>query len=45
MSSTGLALDPAARIRDIRRVNTVIKDGVMYNAAELDHALGVTPLP
>ncbi|MGB9105771.1 MAG: amidohydrolase family protein, partial [Terriglobales bacterium] len=37
--------DPAASISDIRRVSTVIKDGVIYNAAELDRALGVTPLP
>ena len=39
-----VAGDPAARISDIRRVSTVIKDGVMYNAAELDRALGVTPV-
>ncbi len=36
--------DPAANIRDIRRVRTVVKNGVVYDATELDRALGVTPL-
>ena len=36
--------DPAAHIRDIRRVRTVIKDGAIYQVADLDRALGVKPL-
>jgi imidazolonepropionase-like amidohydrolase len=37
--------DPAAHISDVRRVRTVIKDGVVYQVADLDRALGVRPLP
>jgi imidazolonepropionase-like amidohydrolase len=36
--------DPAARISDIRKVTTVVKDGVVYQVADLDRALGVKPL-
>ncbi len=36
--------DPATRISDIRRVQTVIKGGVRYDVTELDRALGVKPL-
>jgi len=35
--------DPTARITDIRRVVTVIKDGTVYDAAALYSALGVKP--
>jgi hypothetical protein len=35
--------DPAARISDIRRVVTVIKDGTIYDAAALYQELGVRP--
>ncbi|HEY3205048.1 MAG TPA: amidohydrolase family protein [Thermoanaerobaculia bacterium] len=35
--------DPTARISDIRRVVTVIKDGTVYDAAALYTALGVRP--
>jgi len=36
--------DPSARISDIRRVQTVVKDGVVYQVGDLDRALGVKPL-
>jgi imidazolonepropionase-like amidohydrolase len=36
--------DPAAHIADIYKVKTVVKDGVVYQAADLDRALGVKPL-
>jgi hypothetical protein len=35
--------DPAAHISDIRRIKTVVKDGVVYQVADMDHALGVIP--
>jgi imidazolonepropionase-like amidohydrolase len=35
--------DPSVHISDIRRVTTVVKDGLVYKPAELDSALGVTP--
>jgi imidazolonepropionase-like amidohydrolase len=35
--------DPAAHISDIRRVKTVVKDGVVFQVADLDRALGVIP--
>src|SRR5262249_32613945 len=35
--------DPSTHISDIRRVRTVIKNGIMYQTAELDHALGIRP--
>ena len=35
--------DPSVHISDIRRVNTVVKDGVVYKVAALDQALGVAP--
>jgi imidazolonepropionase-like amidohydrolase len=36
--------DPARQISDIYRVKTVVKDGVVYQVADLDRALGVKPL-
>jgi imidazolonepropionase-like amidohydrolase len=36
--------DPSTHISDIRRVRTVIKDGMVYDAAELDRAFGVKPI-
>jgi len=35
--------DPAARIGDIRRVRTVVKDGVVYQTSDLYRAIGVKP--
>jgi imidazolonepropionase-like amidohydrolase len=35
--------DPAAHISDIRRVNTVVRNGVVFQVAEMDRALGVIP--
>jgi imidazolonepropionase-like amidohydrolase len=35
--------DPSAHISDIRRVKTVVKDGVVYQVADMDKALGVMP--
>lgn len=35
--------DPAMHISDIRRVKTVVKDGVVFQVAEMDRALGVIP--
>jgi imidazolonepropionase-like amidohydrolase len=37
--------DPATHISDLRRVRTVVKDGVVYQVADLDRALGVKPIP
>jgi hypothetical protein len=36
--------DPSARISDIRKVQTIVKDGVVYQSADLDRAMGVKPL-
>ena len=36
--------EPSRNISDIRRVRTVIKDGVIYQTADLDRALGVRPI-
>jgi imidazolonepropionase-like amidohydrolase len=36
--------DPSVRIADIDRVETVVKDGVVYKVADLDRALGVQPI-
>jgi imidazolonepropionase-like amidohydrolase len=36
--------DPAAHIADIYKVKTVVKDGVMYQVADMDQAVGVKPL-
>lgn len=36
--------NPATHVSDIRRVKTVVKDGVVYQVADLDHALGVKPV-
>src|SRR5262249_10128796 len=38
-----VAGDPTARIADIRRVVTVIKDGTVYDAGALYTAMGVKP--
>jgi imidazolonepropionase-like amidohydrolase len=35
--------DPTEHISDIRRVKTVVKDGVVFQVAEMDRALGVIP--
>ncbi len=35
--------DPAAHISDIRRVKTVVKDGVVFQVPDMDRALGVIP--
>ena len=35
--------DPVADIHALRRVETVVKDGVVYSVADLDRAIGVTP--
>jgi imidazolonepropionase-like amidohydrolase len=35
--------DPLRDISDIRRVETTIKDGVIYRSAELDQELGIAP--
>lgn len=35
--------DPAARISDIRRVRTVVKDGALYQASTLYESIGVRP--
>jgi len=35
--------NPSEHISDIRRVRTVIKNGMIYQTAELDHALGIRP--
>jgi imidazolonepropionase-like amidohydrolase len=35
--------DPTANIRDIRKTVLVVKDGVLYQSAELYSELGVTP--
>lgn len=36
--------DPAVHISDVRRVRTVVKDGVVFQVADLDRALGVIPM-
>lgn len=36
--------NPAARVGDVRKLKTIVKDGVMYDASELDRAIGVKPL-
>ncbi|HZD93038.1 MAG TPA: amidohydrolase family protein, partial [Candidatus Sulfotelmatobacter sp.] len=36
--------DPVKHISDIRRVRTVVRDGVVYEVADLDRALGVKPV-
>lgn len=36
--------DPTAKIADLDRVETVVKDGVLYKVADLDRALGVQPV-
>lgn len=36
--------DPSLHISDVRKVQTVVKDGVLYHVADLDRALGIKPL-
>jgi imidazolonepropionase-like amidohydrolase len=36
--------DPAAHISDIRRVKTVVRDGVVFQVADMDRELGVIPM-
>ena len=36
--------NPSANISDVRRVQTVVKDGVVYQVSDLDRAIGVKPL-
>lgn len=36
--------NPASHISDIRRVKTVVRDGVVFQVADLDRALGVIPV-
>jgi len=36
--------DPTVKLTDLDRVETVVKDGVMYKVADLDRALGVQPV-
>jgi imidazolonepropionase-like amidohydrolase len=36
--------DPSTHISDIRRVKTVVKDGVVSQVADIDKALGVIPM-
>jgi imidazolonepropionase-like amidohydrolase len=35
--------DPSAHISDIRRVRTVVKDGIVYQTSDLYRAIGVKP--
>ena len=35
--------DPSRHISDIRRVRTVVKNGVVYQASDIYRALGVAP--
>jgi cytosine/adenosine deaminase-related metal-dependent hydrolase len=35
--------DPSSRISDIRRIRTVMKDGIVYRSSDLCRALGVAP--
>ncbi|HEY9421958.1 MAG TPA: amidohydrolase family protein [Thermoanaerobaculia bacterium] len=36
--------DPATRISDIRRVVLTVKDGVVFDPAEIDRAMGIAPI-
>jgi len=36
--------DPTVKLTDLDRVEIVVKDGVVYKAADLDRALGVQPV-
>ena len=36
--------DPSTQISDIYKVKTVVKDGVVYQVADLDKAIGVKPM-
>jgi len=35
--------NPAAHVGDVRNVKIVVKDGIVYQTADLDLALGVQP--
>ena len=35
--------DPATRVSDVRKVNVVIKDGVVYQSKEMYESIGVRP--
>jgi imidazolonepropionase-like amidohydrolase len=37
--------DPAMRIEDIHRVSTVFKGGHVYDPAQIEKALGISPRP
>jgi imidazolonepropionase-like amidohydrolase len=36
--------DPSTHISDVRRVKTVVRDGVIFQVADIDRALGVIPV-
>jgi hypothetical protein len=36
--------NPAAHVSDIRRVKTVVRDGVVFQVADMDRALGIVPV-
>jgi cytosine/adenosine deaminase-related metal-dependent hydrolase len=36
--------NPAEHVGDVRKVKTVVKDGIVYQSADLDRAVGVKPL-
>jgi len=36
--------NPAQHVSDVRRVKTVVKDGVVFQVADLDRAIGVVPV-
>jgi imidazolonepropionase-like amidohydrolase len=36
--------NPAQHVSDVRRVKTVVKDGIVFQVADLDHAIGVVPV-
>ena len=35
--------DPTKKIRDLRKITTVIKGGKVYDPAAIEKALGITP--
>ena len=35
--------DPTAHVNDIRKVRTIVKDGVIYQSSELYETVGVRP--
>jgi imidazolonepropionase-like amidohydrolase len=36
--------NPAQHVSDVRRVKTVVKDGIVFQVADLDRAIGVVPV-